>query len=179
MPSTLNSDVTSLNGCSSFASSFFSPCSSINESCRKKSGSVSALYLCDTASTKAKKADLKQNQQIGNNLKDFDQHQYQSSSIGYCSSNQNSSNHHVNSQNIQHASINRRNSMGKKASVERSGTLNYQIQAQSFSQPINTITIFNSISSNTALANGSGNECSLKKQQPSVFDRLSRSSKKV
>jgi peptidoglycan DL-endopeptidase CwlO len=30
----------------------------LTDSCKKKSGSISALYLCDTASTKAKKADI-------------------------------------------------------------------------------------------------------------------------
>ena len=126
-------------------STFFSPCSSINDSFRKKSGSVSALYLCDTASTKAKKAESKHalNDQIS---KDSDHQQLVQSQS--------------NSQPTSHHSINRRNSMGKKASVERSGNLNCSLTQQQ----------------------GMNNECPLKKQQQSstnVFDRLSRSSKKM
>ena len=136
--------------CSSFASSFFSPASSINDSFRKKSGSVSALYLCDTASTKAKKAEIKQNQQqLANNLKDFEHAHPYCSQLG----------------NHQSTAINRRNSMGKKSSVERTGTFNFPIQPASIYS--------SSIGSNVS------SECSLKKQQPSVFDRLSRSAKKV
>ena len=78
----------------------------IIDSTRKKSGSVSALYLCDTASTKAKKAELKQLKEaaikLTNNLK-----------ISY-------------NNNVQNPIMNRRNSLGKKSFEKlNSNNLNY------------------------------------------------------
>ncbi len=146
---------------------FFSPSSSINDSFRKKSGSVSALYLCDTASTKAKKAELKNSQHENNERHHLIQSQ---SSNGYSSN----------------SSINRRNSMGKntKVSVERNtnhGSIHLPINnnLMAYQQPNkeSNITPFNSNGASVT----SVNEYSTKKQHQTsnVFDRLSRSSKKL
>jgi hypothetical protein len=136
---------------------------SICESTRRKSGSASALYLCDTASTKAKKAELKQQlkesaAKINKDVSGFDQYQQTANAnltvSYYATSNQ--------------VMMNRRNSMTKK-SVEK---LNCHNQALASS----------SSASMSKESNGGVNipiECSAKKQQPSVFDRLSRSSRRV
>ncbi len=100
----------------------------INEVTRKKSGSASALYLCDTAATKARKAELKQQKislkeasvKLTNNLKSLSG-QYQSSSGLNC-------NNQAINQVKESRGLNKRNSMTKK-SFE---TLNKQHQHSVF-----------------------------------------------
>ena len=167
-----NMNVSCSSNIESFA--FFSPSNSINDSFRKKSGSVSALYLCDTASTKAKKAELK-SLQNENNFKDIERQQLT----------QTQSNNSFSTIPTPSSSIFRRNSMGKKVSVERNINNASQMnnllmvpQPNKESTSTSSMKVFNSIGLNGATM--SSNEYSIKKmhQTPNVFDRLSRSSKK-
>ncbi len=121
----------------------------MNDTTRKKSGSVSALYLCDTASTKAKKAELKLLKEAAMNLK--------------INNNLNNNNN-----SIQNNIMNRRNSLGKK-SIEKfnnnNNNLNFiNINHESSSHHNKTSKHFNHHSSQS---------------QTNVFERLTKSSNQV
>ena len=166
-PANVDMNMSCSSNIGSFA--FFSPCNSINESFRKKSGSVSGLYLCDTASTKAKKAELK-NVQNETNLKDLERQQFTQTQSNSCFNTISASN--------SNSSIHRRNSMGKKASVERNiNQMNNLLIAPQQNKEYASTSM--TVSSNGTLM--SSNEYSMKKsnQNLNVFDRLSRSSRKL
>lgn len=126
---------------------------SMDEASKRKSGSMLGLYLSDTASTKARKAETKHSFKLTNNLNI----QMQSASI-----------HNITNSCSISSSIKRQQVINRKSSVHQKSSEKLNLQSSStISLPSKELTINSKVKKNHSIS-----------KDNSVFDRLAKSSSK-